>query len=302
MGVCYNTGTELGRNDLKVYLVDEYGTPCNAASITYSIYYLDETVGYPGTEVLVGPANRTPVNPSVGEYFAALLIPPGASVGDYRIRWKFIKSVGDEEQEVVQDFGVTDPATGSSGERVYTQCEADFINKFRVVLRDNNPDRNYHFRPPEQESVVGSYNRVFGYVWEDYELLCYLQLGLDYWNSFPPETDSFRSLNDICTRKPSWRANIIWAATVHAMFALTTNAIHDEFDYSIGGISLSIEKSSKYQSLKDNAEQQFTKATEAKLQTVKFIRGLRQPKFGFGIRSSFGPNVGRGVLSPRSFI
>jgi len=86
------------------------------------------------------------------------------------------------------------------------------------------------------------------------------------------------------------------------MFALATNWIHDEFDYSIGGISLSLDKSGKYQSLKDNAEQQFTKATDAKLITVKFIRGLQQPKYGFGVRSSFGPNVGRGVLSPRSFV
>jgi hypothetical protein len=81
-----------------------------------------------------------------------------------------------------------------------------------------------------------------------------------------------------------------------------TNGIVAHNSYSIGGISLDIDKSSKYQGMKDNAEQQFTKATDAKLITVKFIRGLQQPKFGFGIRSSFGPNVGRGILSPRSFV
>jgi len=302
VGVCYDVGTELGRNDLKIYLLDEFGVPCNAAEISYAIFFVDESVGYPGIEVLVGPAQRVPVNPSIGEYYAALLVPPGAAAGNYLIRWTFRKTLGDEEQEVVQQFGVVDPSAAQQGDVVFTACQQDFINKFRIVLRDNNPDRNYHFRPPEQESTVGRYNRVFGYVWEDHELLCYLQLGLDYWNSFPPETDSFRNLGDICQRKPSWRANIIWAATVHAMFALATNWIHDEFDYSIGGISLSLEKSSKYQSLKDNAEQQFTKATDAKLITVKFIRGLQQPKFGFGVRSSFGPNVGRGVLSPRSFV
>lgn len=80
------------------------------------------------------------------------------------------------------------------------------------------------------------------------------------------------------------------------------NGIVAHNSYSIGGISLDIEKSSKYESLKQNAEGQFDKATEAKARTVKFIRGLQQPKFGFGVRSSFGPNVGRGVLSPRSFV
>lgn len=73
--------------------------------------------------------------------------------------------------------------------------------------------------------------------------------------------------------------------------------------YSIGGISLDIEKSSKYESLKQNAEQQADKAAEAKLNTTFFIRGLQQPRFGMGVRSSFGPSLGgRGILSPRSFV
>lgn|GEM_PF-6221143 len=80
------------------------------------------------------------------------------------------------------------------------------------------------------------------------------------------------------------------------------NGIVAHNSYSIGGISLDLERSSKYESLKSNAEGQLDKAAEAKARTVKFIRGLQQPKFGFGVRSSFGPQVGRGVLSPRSFV
>ena len=79
------------------------------------------------------------------------------------------------------------------------------------------------------------------------------------------------------------------------------NGILAHNSYSIGGVSLDLEKSSKYESLKQNAEQQFDKATEAKARTVKFIRGLQQPRYGIGIRSAFGPNVGRGILSPRNF-
>jgi hypothetical protein len=72
--------------------------------------------------------------------------------------------------------------------------------------------------------------------------------------------------------------------------------------YSIGGISLDLEKSSKYMDLKRNAEEQWDKLTQAKQQTTHYIRGLSQPRFGRGVRSAFGPNVGRGVLSPRSFL
>jgi len=81
-----------------------------------------------------------------------------------------------------------------------------------------------------------------------------------------------------------------------------TNGILAHNTYSIGGISLDIDKSSKYMDLKRNAEEQWDKLTEAKSRTEKYFRGLKQPRFGRGVRSAFGPNVGRGVLSPRSFI
>lgn len=72
--------------------------------------------------------------------------------------------------------------------------------------------------------------------------------------------------------------------------------------YSIGGINLDLEKSSKYEGLKQNAESQMDKLFEQKTRTVKIVRGLQQPRLGIGVRSSFGPHVGRGVLSPRSFV
>lgn len=81
-----------------------------------------------------------------------------------------------------------------------------------------------------------------------------------------------------------------------------SNGILAHNTYSIGGISLDLERSSKYESLKQNSESQFDKASTAKQQTVKFMRGLQQPKYGIGVRSSFGPALGRGVLSPRGFL
>ncbi len=84
--------------------------------------------------------------------------------------------------------------------------------------------------------------------------------------------------------------------------ALAYNWTAEEFDYSIGGISMNIERSSKYMDLKRNAEEQFTKFTDAKLITTKLFVGLQQPRFGRGARSAFGPHTGRGVLSPRGFV
>ncbi len=137
MPVAFNPGQELGRNDLHLFLVNEYGVPINAAKVTYAIYYVDKSGGEPGIEVLIGPAERTPVNPSVGEYYAALLVPPGAAAGTYRIRWKIQKTVNSEVQEVVQEFAVVALEVNIQGGKLYSPCVAGLIDDLRIFLRDN---------------------------------------------------------------------------------------------------------------------------------------------------------------------
>lgn len=306
MSVAFEPGQDIVQGDLDIFLTNGSGSPTNAAEITYSIFFLDVSGGPPGVEVLIGSADRTPVNPSVGEYFSALTVPPTANVGTYRIRWTFRETVGSPQQQVVMEFAVVDPGTITSTQ--FSGVERDCIDKLRILLRDNNPDRNYRFRPPEHEQNINAYNRVFGYIWEDEELLTYLEVALDEWNAAPPETEGLSTLALLIAQKPVWKTYIMWGAIRFAAMALAFNWVADEFDYSIGGISLTIEKSSKYMDLKRNAEEQFTKATGSdggegiKQRTTKLIRGLQQPRFGRGIRSAFGPRVARGVLSPRSFV
>lgn len=297
MSVVFTPSQTLGEGDLDLFLTNSGGFAANAFSCSYAIYFVDPTPPYP--EVLIGSATRTPVNPTVGEYFASLTVPPSAVPGDYRIRWTFQQFAGSPPQQVVQEWGVVSAGLTTV---TYSANVQGMIDKLRILLRDNNPDRNYHFRPPEAEGNIGAYNRVFGYVWLDNELNEYLERGLDWWNMMPPNTAGLNSIDRLVMEKPEWRTAVLWEAITHACFALAANWVVDEFDYSIGGVSLSIEKSSKYESLKQNAESQFDKATEAKARTVKFMRGIQQPKYGVGIRSSFGPNVGRGVLSPRNFL
>jgi hypothetical protein len=298
MGVAFQPCDILGQGDLDIFLTDCNGIASNAFEITYAIYYLSPIPPYP--EVLIGSPNRVPINPNVGEYYASLQVPASASVGCYHIRWNFRQYAGSPLQQVVQEWAVVAP--GTSIVPTYSICVTSMIGKLRLLLRDQNPDKFYHFRPPEAEGNIGAYNQVFGQIWEDAELLEYLERALDWWNMFPPNTCSMNTLDKLCTDQPCWRTAILWEAITHATFAMSLNWVADEFDYSIGGVSLSIEKSAKYESLKQNAESQFDKATEAKARTVKFIRGLQQPKYGIGIRSAFGPNVGRGILSPRNFL
>jgi len=295
MSVVFKRGQTLSRGDLDLFLTNSSGNVANAADITYAIYFSDNQV-----DVLIGDPARIPENPAVGEYYASLRIPATASFGTYRIKWAIRELVNSPIQNVVQEFGVvTEDSIVSYG---MSESMKSMVDKLRILLRDNNPDKFYHFRPPEAEAVVGQYNRVFGQVWEDYELMEYIERALDWWNMMPPETENYRTVEVLVTQKPAWRTPILQGAIVFAAMALQANWIVDEFDYSIGGISLNIDKSSKYEGLKSSAESQWQTATEMKARTTKIIRGLVQPKYGIGVRSAFGPAVGRGVLSPRNFI
>lgn len=295
MATKFTPGETIGQGDLDIFLTDSSGFAANAYEITYAIYYVDPLAG----EVLIGPLERVPVNPQLGEYYASLQVPPSAVPGEYRIRWSFRQFNGGPVTVIVQVWTVVSPGTIAT---VYSPNVLSMVNSLRVLLRDQNPDKFYHFRPPEAEGNIGAYNRVFGQIWEDAELYEYLQRGLDWWNTQPPNTGGLNTIDRLVTEKPEWRTAVLWDAITHACFAMSLNWVADEFDYSIGGISLSIEKSAKYESLKQNAESQFDKAAEAKARTVKFMRGLQQSKYGVGIRAAFGPAVGRGVLSPRNFI
>ena len=81
-----------------------------------------------------------------------------------------------------------------------------------------------------------------------------------------------------------------------------SNGILAHNSYSIGGISLDLDKASKYESALSFSSDQFDKQCEHAKATVKFCLGLQQPRYGIGIRSSFGPYSGAGILSPAKFI
>lgn len=297
MSVVFKRLQELSRSDgLSIFLKSKDGTPKNAAEIFYDIY--DFTTG---VEVLLPPGNRRPQNPTVGEYFAAFRIPPDANIGKYRIRWKFREYVNSKQAEVLQEFAIVGDATQVLTMAGITPVEYDLVRGLRVMLRDNNPDRNYHFTPPAGEESINQFTKVFGYLWLDDELLEFLRVALDSVNMYAPQT-FYDSLDQLMTQHRNWRTLVFTGAMVHSINALALNWIVDEFDYSIGGVSLNLEKSTKYQSMANDAQSRFAEMVTAAKETVKIIRGVKQSRYGLGIRSSFGPSVGRGALTPRRFL
>lgn len=295
MAVSFYRGQQLGRGDLTIYLANANGTPSDAAEITYALY--DFTTGQ---EVMVGGPRRAPMNPAVGEYYASVIIPLDANLGSYRIRWTFRELVGGPLQQALQEFEVADKQ-GTAVIPVLSSCQTDLVRRLRVLLRDNDPDRNYHFRPPTHEETIRQYSRVFGFVWEDDELVEYLESSKDMISLAPPLTP-FGDLDSMCSQYPAWKTLLITGGMFWALQALRINWIQEEFSYSIGGVSLDLDRSSKYESAASSMSEQFDKMLEKAKATVNVVRGLQQPRYGMGIRSAFGPYSGRGVLSPRKFL
>ncbi len=293
-GVAYFKGQQLGPSDLDIFLENTAGVPTNAAEIHYALY--DVTTGQ---EVLLGVPKRNPANPELGKYYASLIIPLDANFGLYRIRWTFREVVGGPIHQVVQEFEVVDKLVDITS--TYTDCDLETIRRLRIMLRDRSPDRNYHFRPPAHEETVGQFNRVFGHIWEDEELNEFIKFSLDAIVAAPPRTP-FNSPGDLVRWRPEWRTLLLTGAANYALLALMINWISDEFSYSIGGVSLDIEKSSKYEAAANNFKELFESQLERAKATVKVIRGLQQPRYGVGIRSAFGPYSSRGALTPRQFV
>lgn len=221
----FSQGKVLGRGDLDIFLVNSNGNPANAHEITFAIYYVDPVTSQ---EVLIGTEKRPPQNPVVGEYYAYLKIPDSANIGNYRIRWTFREIAGQPQQQVVQEWSVVAPGAVTITNKYSTQ-EMDMINRLRILLRDQNPDKHYRFRPPEREKDIHKYNQVFGHIWEDEELYEYLRAGLDWWNMFPPETESLNTIGALLDKKPGWRTSVLWAAIIHAATALQFNWTNEEF-------------------------------------------------------------------------
>lgn len=199
-------------------------------------------------------------------------------------------------RSVVQEFAVVSPGTVTNS--LYSTAELTLIRRLRFLLRDNNPDRNYHFVPPADETVIQNYTETFGFIWVDEELFEYLIMAVDALNMYPPiEAYTLNSLPEFL------KTIVVVKAAVFALVAYSINWMHDEFDYSIGGVSLNIDKSSKYQGMSENLETQYQTALERyKDFGVKYVMGIQQPKYGIGISAALGPFSSQGVQNRRNFI
>ena len=72
--------------------------------------------------------------------------------------------------------------------------------------------------------------------------------------------------------------------------------------YSISGVSLDIDKSSKYESLKESYIQEYDKARDLAKKSIKIIKGVKQSKYGVGVSSALGPYRRPGTQSRSNYV
>jgi hypothetical protein len=293
MAVAFFRGSTTGASDLSITIRDSLGNLIDPYRIEYAVF--DATTGI---EVLMGSPVNTPIRISIGQYYAQVVIPADSNIGNWLIRWTIQEAASDPVYQSVQDFNVV----GENSIVSFTGNSSldQLIYSLRILLRDNNPDRNYHFRAPESSKFIQGQTQVFGFIWEDEELLEYIYQAIDDFNSRPPTTGI--DVSNLWGSERRWRTAILIRAASFACFAIALNHIVDEFTYSISGVSLDIEKSSKYMSVKDEFINEYDKLVEAAKRSIKIIKGLRQFRYGVGITSALGPLSRPGIQSRRNMI
>lgn len=293
MAVCLQRGQSAGPEDLTIFMQRD-GLPVIPYSLVYSVY--DHTSG---SEVLFGD-ERQPAREFVpGHYYAPFVAPISANIGEWVIKW-YVQAT-DVSAEFTQflKFGIVSEKFIS--DLNLTVNEEELLFMLRVVLRDNNPDRNYHFAPPTRERCTSEFTTRYGYLWEDGELIQHMKLAICWanmrspTNSFPCKLTDYRSTNCFIP---------VVGGAVSAIRAMAINWIEEEFGYSIGGVSLDLNKASLYMQMKDNLEEQFNTTVEDYLKKggASIIMGLSQPRYNVGVTTALGPSVRDGVISARAFV
>lgn len=217
MSVAFKRGQQLGQEDLKIAVRDQSGNLFDPSVITYSVF--DYTTG---VDVLIGNPNMVPASNGVGLFYANTGLPLDANIGEWVVRWNMKQVVGGPIVQVVQRFAVV--SNEIKTDVTQDTFEQVMMRRLRILLRDNNPDRNYRFRPPNTEKFLQAQTETMGYVFTDDELYETLLMSVDQLNMWPPvEGYTLSNLPD------RYRTCVLQAAAAHACRAVTLNWIADEF-------------------------------------------------------------------------
>jgi hypothetical protein len=280
----FNQGKVLSPGDLGLNVRDANGQLIDPAAISYSIFSQapDDTLR------LVSPPKFLPNRSSTGVYHVGGHIPSDFD-GHYRLIWYLQQYPDNPEVQLFEEFDVIrlDPATTSfeapsvlvvprpALNKVLAEC----IIKVRELLSDEDPERNYHFRPPTTGRIVAGFNDRVGFIWTDRTIIRMLRLAIEMANTWNP-----MNLTDYRVENAprAWQEAIAVGAAAKCLSKEAARWEADEFDYSLNGVSLSLHKASEYQALAGDYASEFKEWLPNLTANRPCVQGVRQNRWLLG--------------------
>jgi len=266
----------LTKDDLNAYFYIN-GHLSDPFSVTYTLF--DSTTG---TDEVIGLPDRTPIKYATGSFYAPWTVPDDEPIGAHKIVWKFKENATSIVKQDTEDFDIAGPCIGT--EIAYNPFVMYLIHELRIKLRDINPDRDYHFAPPESSATISGFSRVRGFRWQDESLYSHLVQAANYVNLYPPDT-GFR----LESYPAVWQPLLLLQAMSYALWDLSILWMNEEFSYSLNGISLDISRSDKYQNAASAMQDTVNQQIELAKKRIHITRGLAQNRYIFGRGSALGP-------------
>ncbi len=277
-------GKVLSPGDLGINVRDDGGRLVDPAAITYNIF----SQAPDGTLTLASPPRMAPNRTSPGVFNVGGSIPT-AWQGQHRLVWYLTQYPNGVEVQIFEEFEVIslDPVTTSFEapsvlivpQRAINKVVAEAIYNTRVLLSDENPERNYHFLPPTTGRVVAGFNDRVGFIWTDRTITRMLRLAMEMANTWNPMNLYTYTVE---TAPVAWREAITVGAAAKCLSKEASRWEADQFDYSLNGISLSLHKAQEYQGLASDYSSEFKEWLPNLTANRPCVQGLRQQRWLLG--------------------
>lgn len=275
-------GKMLAPGDLNILIRDESGSLYDPFGITYSIFSIDPNTK---AETLATIPNTVPIRDNTGIYHVGMSI-PSTWGGIFKLVWYITRYSGNAYDTIFEEFQVTnfDPARSSyeassvmmSSRPQITSDIAGLVMTVRELLSDNNPDRNYHFRPPTAGKTIAGFSARVGFIWTDDTIIRMLKLAIAQMNVINPLNIYSYTVDNM---PESWSQISCLGAAAKCLSSEAARWAAEEFGYSLNGVSLDINKASTYQSLAEAYKSEFNEIAAQAAMNRPFSAGLRQSRW-----------------------
>lgn len=278
------SGRTLGHGDLSILVRDASGRMVDPFLISYDIFAVNEKQ----EESLVSPPQSIPRRSSQGSYHVPITIPT-VWRGLFKLVWHVQEFPDSPINQIYEEFRVenVDPAKSSfeapsalvSPRQVADKYTASIIMMVRELLKDTNPDRNYHFRPPTPGKVVAGYTERVGYIWTDETIIRMVKNNISRANTWNPRTLYNFTLE---TLTDDWANFVALGAAASCLSNEGTRWAADEFSYSLNGVSIDLPKTALYQSMAQQFRAEWDEWAPRITAIRPFSAGLRQQRWILG--------------------